>query len=394
MRTQAFDKDFYDSYSGILPTLRGLGYLSQVISALTEYGVIHTWVFRSVQGHFPKSDADIIAHCGAVVGTLFIEVGLRKFLPFSFKAIFDKRFKGMHFTLSMMLLTATVLLLATSGLVSFYGSRQIVAHYSPTPKIMSDSALTADRDLEHAQIHSRYALDSTLIQRRYAHKVMLAEAVYNKSLAAYKNPGYRLRSRLEAEKSASLAIIGQQQLQALATALQNRESALYKLQQRFDRESDKLSQRNYKEASQAANLTSRQGNYLGTFTLVALVLLLFCIAMEVAIQKGSGISGRNRPGILKVFFTALFVDLDRKARSWVHSFFKRSKPKGIQPTAIKTVKPQHSCSQCHTAFERRRKDQKFCSSKCRFAYHAAKHQGERFHVPTYQKVKATLNGIR
>jgi hypothetical protein len=59
------------------------GYLAQAISALTEFGVIFSLIKSSLMEIFPDY-ATQWALLGAILGTLFLEAGLRKFLPFFF----------------------------------------------------------------------------------------------------------------------------------------------------------------------------------------------------------------------------------------------------------------------------------------------------------------------
>ena len=87
------DWQFFQSYAGLLSTLHILGYIAQLISALTEFGVIYTLVRQSVAETFPEYAA-AAALSGAILGTAFLEVGLRRFLPYSFRVFYFQRYRG------------------------------------------------------------------------------------------------------------------------------------------------------------------------------------------------------------------------------------------------------------------------------------------------------------
>jgi H+/gluconate symporter-like permease len=93
------DEKFFGDYASLAPTLVALGYLAQVVNALTEFGVVYSIVKASLQDFFPNY-APAVGLFGAIIGTAFLEVGLRKFIPYSVRAILYKRFAGLHLFIS------------------------------------------------------------------------------------------------------------------------------------------------------------------------------------------------------------------------------------------------------------------------------------------------------
>ena len=132
---------FYSRYATLIPTLDLLGYLAQTVSALTEFGVIYSIVYASLAAFWPHYAAPI-ALAGAVVGTAFIELGLRQFLPYSARAIVHRRYAGWDGWITAFVLAATVALVAVCGLLSFTGSRILVEAVAPPPVTLTTT--TAD----------------------------------------------------------------------------------------------------------------------------------------------------------------------------------------------------------------------------------------------------------
>ncbi|MDV7397081.1 hypothetical protein RZS08_37120, partial [Arthrospira platensis SPKY1] len=97
------------------------------------------------------------AIAGAAIGTAMLEVGLRKFLPYSFRAILYKRFAGLHLAMSLAILAVTIGLLAASGLLSFQGSREMVEQVAPPPKLESSAGADSLYREEAAAIEARFA---------------------------------------------------------------------------------------------------------------------------------------------------------------------------------------------------------------------------------------------
>lgn len=86
------NQQFFQNYYPLTPTLRLMGYLAQVITALAEIGISYRLLLASIQEVFPQH-AIPAAIIGSVIVTIFLEVGLRKFLPvflssYSLQAVF------------------------------------------------------------------------------------------------------------------------------------------------------------------------------------------------------------------------------------------------------------------------------------------------------------------
>ena len=119
------NEDFFSRYATLRPTLSKLSIIAQIISALTEIGIIYSIIFSRVVDFLPMY-ATTIAMLGAMAGTAFLEIGLRKFTPYSIKAFIYKRFSGLDLAMTFFILLVNVGLLTASGYLSFKGSKELV----------------------------------------------------------------------------------------------------------------------------------------------------------------------------------------------------------------------------------------------------------------------------
>lgn len=393
--TPGFDKDFYQSYSSLVPTLRISGVLAQVISALTEYGVIYTMIAHSVEALF-RNQVQLIAHLGALTGTIFIEVGLRKFLPYSFRAILYKRYQGLHLVLSILIFSAAALLLTASGTLSYYGSHSIVRHFTPPPNENSEKPFMQQREDAELKVDQRWALDSSLVQQRYVKVREQVEAQYHQSaVALIGKPGYL---RLQARKATELAKLEQERVQQLNTALRHRDHELESIANRYDAKIKNLEDSNAIARTTAQKQVYRQGTNLGLFTIMCLLLLIFCIGIEETHKKGAGIAevapmpiGRNTPGLWTMFWRSAWRSWETRMQQWITHRF----PQQIESAVVSTANTI-DCAHCGKPYTPNRRSQRFCQKSCRLGYHAAKYNGKKFFPVAYKKVanNGSLNGAR
>jgi len=168
------DAEFFTRYASLIPTLDKLGYLAQAVSALTEFGIIYSLIYVSVDGFWPAY-APIAATCGAFVGTAFLEIGLRKFAPYSARAILYRRYHGLDRWVTGFVLAACVGLLVASGLLSFYGSKQAVEAVAPDPVLQT--TMEADSTAQAARVEAAnvWASDSATIAQSFAGQIEAAQ---------------------------------------------------------------------------------------------------------------------------------------------------------------------------------------------------------------------------
>jgi len=152
-----------------------LGYLAQIISALTEWGILFALLYNYVADLAPTWAAPIAA-TGATLGTAFIELGLRKFMPFTVRAILYKRKQGLDWWMSVFSIGTCIVLLACSGLLSFKGSKITVAAATPPPAELTTEAADSTHRTAAATIESAQADELAQLRQDYSDRIKAAKA--------------------------------------------------------------------------------------------------------------------------------------------------------------------------------------------------------------------------
>ena len=88
-------KRFFSRYAALIPNLTVAGYLAQLVSALTEWGILYALLFTSIAPLWPEYAATASIG-GATVGVAIIEIGLRRLLPFASRAVILKQVEGLR----------------------------------------------------------------------------------------------------------------------------------------------------------------------------------------------------------------------------------------------------------------------------------------------------------
>lgn len=326
------DEKFFSDYAGLTGTLKTLGYLAQVVSALTEFGVIFALVESSLFDFFPQA-ARPAGIFGAVIGTAFLELGLRKFLPYSAKAVLYQRFSGLHAFISGAVFAVTLGLLFSSGYLSFQGSKELVHATAPKPKLASldsadskEQAKRAEAVLQYsadsAEAVERYSLPLAAVREKYAAKLATEAQALNRLESKERTEGRRYGTQKAAIRSRILALQAQQAEEAadmengkalaLAAAIKARNNAFAKAESERDAQRHDLETKNAKAEAHSAQQVERYGSGLAWFTVVCMVVLLFSVSIDEIHKKGSGIEEVVLPtqyyfsqGVLAEFWEAL-----------------------------------------------------------------------------------------
>ncbi len=116
---------FFSRYADLIPGVYRLGFFSQLISALTESTIIYAIALSHLKD-LSSVHSHLIALVLAILLSLTLEIGLRKFTPFSIRAILNKLYSGLDLYMTLSIFVITVLLLFFSGFLSFKGSKDLV----------------------------------------------------------------------------------------------------------------------------------------------------------------------------------------------------------------------------------------------------------------------------
>lgn len=309
------DEAFFKDYAGLTPTLNKLGYLAQVLSALTEFGLIYALIESSLKDFFPIA-APLAGLFGAVVGTAFLEVGLRKFIPYSVRAILYKRFAGLHLFVTSFIFAVTLGLLGASGYLSFQGSKELVKITAPKPKLESLAPVDSLAQVQREAALRQYAADSLEVVQRFALPLSAAKEKHSAKLAQealalkrweareraeggrYATQKAAVKTRIaaiQAQQAEELASMEADKAQALGAALKARNKALEGIEVERQKQRQKLEGKNTQAEAHNAQQVKKYGGGLAYFTLIALGVLLLSIAIDEIHKKGAGIEEAALP---------------------------------------------------------------------------------------------------
>lgn len=332
------DEGFFNSYATLTPTLYRLGFLAQLVSALTEIGIIYSLVHSTLADAFPRY-AQAAALIGAVVGTAFLEVGLRKFLPYSFRAILYRRFGGLHRVMSLFILLIAVGLLFSSGLLSFKGSKDLVEAVANPPEQQSTAGVDSLYQQQHFGIKERFTTQAAAIHQQYKTQVSAQQLQLRKYAEREVNTGlnYSARKQRIREKIAELRTQEAEQLAELETA---KAQALDQAEQRLLQGREKVELQNDEAKTLSANRIWRYGSGLAWFTVVCLAVLVLSIALDEIHKKGSGIQTQALPNqyhfsqsITRELADMLSEKWNYFTRTWIRKHADRTPPP-LQPTPL------------------------------------------------------------
>ncbi len=177
---------FFNRYATLVPTLSKLGIIAQLISGLTEIGIIYSIILSRVS-EFAPNRAVLLAVVGAIIGTLFLEVGLRKFAPYTIKAFLYKRFKGLDLAMTIFIVIVCIGLLSVSALLSFQGSKELVSIASPPPKLESTTAIDKAYQTKKNELNTLFSTDSTIITTGYLSQIQAENKRFEAKIAAHQN---------------------------------------------------------------------------------------------------------------------------------------------------------------------------------------------------------------
>jgi hypothetical protein len=305
---------FFQRYAGLVPTLSKLGYLAQVVSALTEVGILFALIRGAVADITTPGIATAAGIAGAILGTAFIEIGLRKFLPFSVRQILNKRFAGLDLVMSIAIFTASVLLLSASGFLSFFGSKDTVEVVTPQAK--KGEVVTGLYDDLKSGETAMFTADSATITARYAAQLSALDAAHTSSLQAAKtklagieskerNTGQSYSSQkagirqtmadAQAAHGAQVAALIGAQANELKDRQAKRDAALLKVDTRLDNAFATEEKQFAVATAKREKQVKAWGGSIAWFTVLCLCVLLLAITLQEVHRHGAGMQEEAMP---------------------------------------------------------------------------------------------------
>jgi len=347
-RSLPTDDGFFSRYATLTPTLYKLGFLAQIVSALTEVGIIYSLVYSGTVDIFPEL-APYFAAAGAVIGTAFLEIGLRKFVPFSVRAILYRRFAGLDLAMTIFILLTAVGLLFTSGALSFKGSRSMVEAVAPEAEQRNTAAADSLYQAEKLEAEAAYKADSAAVASRYAAQIEAQRKAYRSKIDVQKTRLDRYRQReeatgksyataisyinskietLEAERDEKIAVLQEAQAQDFTVVLNRLQAATDEARNQLAEARTEVKAFNKESEAENETKVSRYGYGLAWFTVVCLFVFVLSVTIFEIHHKGSGIEEKAMPTPYH-FAPSIFAEL-RAALNGKWQQFARAKIQGIE----------------------------------------------------------------
>jgi len=350
------NNDFFNRYATLIPTLFKLGVITQLISALTEVGIIYSIILSRVYEIAPNN-AELLATIGAIIGTAFLEIGLRKFTPYSIKAFLYQRFIGLDLAMTIFILIVCTGLFLASGTLSFSGSKELVRIATPIPTEQStDKTDLANKDKKRelravfvsdsATIASGYLKQIEAEKSRYKSLIELQQSNLNRYLRKEQRTGLSYTTKKEtikgkiatifAEQAATIANTEARQATELKTLTSNRKQDLKAVDSLYLAEINIIRTANQQTKDKAESATLFYGNGLAWFTIICLLVFLFSVVIEEIHKKGSGIQQIAIPNqyhfsesILSDFINMVSEKVNFKLRHKIQSWSMATPPPPI-----------------------------------------------------------------
>lgn len=288
------EEKFYTRYATLVPTLDVLSYLSQVVSAFTEFGIIYAIIYSSLSPLWPE-DAGTAAIIGAITGTAFLEIGLRKFLPYSTRAIIRKRWRGWDGWISGFVIVATIALLTTSGLLSFGGSHYLVGAVAPKAEVITNTLADSTRTAAVTFNRQHYGELIKAVEQLATADIIDLDAEYTALVNREARTGKRYTTQKDAIRQ-KLEKVKADRSRKIATLRTEQSTALAQVEATHQDELTTVKADNLAAATAANALVDSYGGNLGYFTLVCLFAFIVCVTVKELHHVGAGIDEQVEPG--------------------------------------------------------------------------------------------------
>lgn len=359
LKTAPTNTIFFEVYAKLAKSIRSSGIFAQIVSALTEIGGIYAASYSALLPIFPAG-AIYIAGVVALIGTAVIELGLRVLAPHSVDAILYRRFKGLHLPMTIAIWLLTIVLLATSGLLSFRNSKVIVNEFTPETEQLNTFEADSILKSKTALLAASYRTDSTTIAQRWeslittqkeADKSNIQSAkrelsnLYNKekrtgrSFATLKDKTRQKRADLEAAAATNIAEMEAAKAYELREAQNTFKAELSKAEKDHRTTTQEVKTTNVEAEKERAATVNGYGYGLGWFTVICLFVFLAAVILERIHHKGSGIMEKVElsqydlnPGSLTEAWTALTERWNYALHSRINTFAEKT-PAAPLPTA-------------------------------------------------------------
>ena len=353
------NNEFFTRYANLVPTLYKLGFFAQIVSALTESGIIFSIALASLSTlHWFVSGC--LAVLAVIVGVGFIEIGLRTFIPYSVRVFIHNLWKGWDCAMSVFILITTIGLVCLSGSLSFNNSVEIADTFTSEVEQADTKGASNNYDKERNEILNNYRTDSSSTASGYIAQINAKNTEYQSLIDIQKRgieryerqeqregKSYRTKKilinteieRLEAVRDTENGILVSSQAIDLKSLLGAKNDDLKEIKTKYRNDVSTIEDDTNKKKDKKENKVQAYGLGLGWFTIICLIVLILSIILDEVHKKGSGIEQKVLPSpydfstsIVGEFFSVVSDKIQGKIRTKISEWEKKT-PTPPLPTA-------------------------------------------------------------
>ena len=308
-------EDFFSFFAPLIPSLNLASYFAQIVSLLTEIGIVYAQSYKRLSEILTPSTAKFIALILALIVALTIEIGLRKLLPILSRQLVNKKLGGDYLAMFIPILFTTLLLVCSSGFLSFNNSFDLVEEIQPPIEEINRETFEDNYNNETRESLSQYSSDSSSTAQIYNTKINSIERTYNAKIEAQNNAIKTARNNIsnnyyvlrnekaitkaqqnidnfKIDKESKIEALETDKSEALALLLSDKREA-FKTAQNIKKTDIGEAQREREEKLQKQqSKTAKYGGLLAYFTIVCLFVLILSVVVEELFKKGSEIEER------------------------------------------------------------------------------------------------------
>lgn len=312
VETTATNREFYDLFRPIIPSMDLTGKIAQVISALTE--AVTVWfIMQSELAGVTKVVSVTLSIIAVILVVAVLELGGRKFLQVLTRALVWKRLQNFWYKALFGIVAAMTIGL---GFISFNLSTNGI-HHTFTSKATLNSI-----EIDHTRLNQEYQTRIDRVDNRFAQDLQLLEDSHLRTVesldkqydakaneALLKAEGYEQKARKGASWAKSQAKKHKATAAALTTAKANkaatlnekhsqritvwktsRQKAIDKEQGRLDKNIASANVVQSKKADSQLKVANFWGGLFSGLVGFTIILAFFCIITVEVFRRGSGIT--------------------------------------------------------------------------------------------------------
>ncbi|MEM6964189.1 MAG: hypothetical protein AAF573_05440 [Bacteroidota bacterium] len=354
--TSATNRDFYNLFRPIAPSLDIIGKVAQVISAITE--AITIWhITQSEMAGYSKLVAVVVSLLATLLVVAILELGGRKFLQVVTRALVWKRLKN---TWYITLFAIVTLITIGMGVLSFRLSTNGIQHAFisrvPVTIDVDDAAYKADYRTDAAMITAEFDKEWKLIKENFQDVVASTSENYDAQIAALTlkeetferkyNQGakwakghadkYRKQAaNLLLKKTNAITAHKTEQTKQLDDWRKRKKNALAKEKQEMKSAIAAAVSKQTKVNESRMSKATFWGTLFSWLVGFSVILAFICIVTVEVYRRGSGIQVEydeedQDPSILEMFWTGITMRWDNFFRSRAERFANISSPNAAQ----------------------------------------------------------------